>query len=94
MTAIKIMFRVILSADTKEADWKKYLAKDTAFIELFLKSIEVLKTVEGKLTPEQINAINAAIATGDDVHVEATVASLVAPPPVEEPTPEDVLRFL
>lgn len=46
-------------------------------------------------TPEQINAINAAIATGDDAVVQATVASFappavapeVAPAPVPEATP-------
>lgn len=38
-------------------------------------------------TPEQIAAINAAIATGDDATVQATVASLIAPPPAPvEPT--------
>ncbi len=37
-------------------------------------------------TPEQIAAIEAAIATGDDEQVEATVAALVAPP-TENPTP-------
>lgn len=43
-------------------------------------------------TADQINAINAAIATGDDAHVQATVAALVAPPvvdPVPEQTPDE-----
>ena len=41
-------------------------------------------------TPDQVNAINAAIATGDDAAVQATVAALAtpAPAPVPEPTPE------
>ncbi len=44
-------------------------------------------------TPEQLNAINWAISTGDDATVQATIAALVAPPvvdttPTPEPTPE------
>ena len=40
-------------------------------------------------TAEQIAAIQAAIATGDDATVQATVAALVAPPPAPEPVPEE-----
>lgn len=38
-------------------------------------------------TPDQINAINAAIATGDDATVKATVAALATPAPAPAPEP-------